>query len=74
MKEIIENNAEIGRQEFKRYIRIKQRKEKLLSVFIGSFIVIATCSLLILNSRLTDNAKKSCIEAGHSENYCNARI
>ena len=55
-------------------IKREKRKEKVLTVFIGLFIVIATCLLLYVNLKLTSNAQKNCIEMGHSENYCYERL
>ena len=56
--------------------RIKREKqiEKVLTVFIGLFIVIATCLLLYASSKLTSNAQKNCIGMGHSENYCYEKL
>lgn len=65
------DNWQIAR--LKRIKREKQR-EKVLTVFIGLFIVIATCLLLYASSKLTSNAQKNCIEMGHSENYCYEKL
>lgn len=55
-------------------IKKEKQREKVLTVFIGLFIVIATCLLLYASSKLTSNAQKKCIEMGHSENYCYERL
>lgn len=65
------DNWQIAR--LKRIKKEKQR-EKVLTVFIGLFIVIATCLLLYANSKLTSSAQKNCIEMGHSENYCYEKL
>lgn len=65
------DNWQIAR--LKRIKKEKQR-EKVLTVFIGLFIVIATCLLLYVNSKLTSDAQKSCIQMGHSENYCYEKL
>ena len=65
------DNWQIARLE--RIKREKQR-EKVLTVFIGLFIVIATCLLLFANYSLTSNAQKNCIKMGHSENYCYEKL
>lgn len=65
------DNWQIAR--LKRIKKEKQR-EKVLTVFIGLFIVIATCLLLYASSKLTSKAQKNCIEMGHSENYCYEKL
>ena len=74
MKEIIEENAKQGYKEYLQVLKKNKRKERTLSIFIGIFIVSATGLLMILSSKLTDDAQKNCIEAGHSEAYCEAKL
>ncbi len=74
MKEIIGENAKQGYREYLQTLRKTKRKERALSIFIGLFIVSATGLLMILSSKLTDDAQKNCIEAGHSEAYCEAKL
>ena len=74
MKEIIEENAKQGYREYLQTLKKNRRKERALSVFIGSFVIVATGLLMILSSKLTDDAQKNCIEAGHSETYCEAKL
>lgn len=65
------NNWQIARE--KRFKR-EEKKAKILTAFVGVFIVILTCLLLILNLKLTNEAQKNCIESGHSENYCYEKL
>lgn len=74
MKEIIEENAKQGYREYLQTLKKNKRKERALSVFIGSFVIVATGLLMILSSKLTDDAQKNCVKAGHSEAYCEAKL
>ena len=74
MKEIIEENAKQGNKEYENYMKKYKRKERTLTIFVGLFIVIATGLLMMLSSKLTDDAQKNCIEAGHSEAYCYEKL
>ena len=74
MKEIIEENAKQGYKEYLQALKKNKRKERALSIFIGLFILSVTGLLMMLSSKLTDDAQKNCIEAGHSEAYCEAKL
>lgn len=78
MQNILERNARQGWLEYniarEERLRKQKRKERVLAIVIGAFIMIATSLLLILNSKLTQGAKESCMSLGHSENYCMERI
>ena len=74
----IEKNARQGwleynllREERLRKVRIKERA---IAIVVGAFIMFATTLILILNSKLMNNAKESCMSLGHSESYCMERI
>ena len=73
----IERNARQGWLEYNlsrekeiERLRKERVKEKLLAIVVGGFIIAATSLLLILNSKLTQDARESCMKLGHSENYC----
>ena len=70
----IERNARQGWLEYNlsREERLKKEriKERVLAIVVGGFVIVATSILLILNSKLTQDAKESCMSLGHSENYC----
>lgn len=74
----IERNARQGWLEYniarEERLRKQKRKERVLAIVVGAFIMIATATILILNSKLMNNAKESCMSSGHSENYCMERI
>lgn len=74
----IERNARQGWLEYnlsreERLIKAKA-KERALAIVVGAFIMVATVTILILNSKLMNNAKESCMNLGHSESYCMERI
>jgi len=54
-------------------IRDKQRNKRL-KVLTGIAIIVIVGLVMFANYKLMDNAKKSCIELGHSENYCVSKI
>lgn len=59
--------------KYNEIIRDKKR-DKILKILIGLVIAITVALLVLINYRLTTNAQKNCIEAGHSENYCYERL
>ena len=61
-KEFLEKEIERKKQE--------QKKERIISIFIGIFIVALVGIVLYQNSKLTNKYIKSCIEVGHNETYC----
>lgn len=70
MKEMLyENKMKMrSKLEQQRKLQKKQeRKENLLFVFVGGFICVATIMLLCnMNNKQINN----CMEAGHSQSYC----
>lgn len=54
----------------KKHQKREKIKEKILSVFIGSFIVLATCLLLLASGNMQKKAIDSCQAKGHNYNYC----
>lgn len=54
-------------------IRDKQRNKRL-KVLTGIAIIAIVGLVMFANYKLMSNAKKSCIELGHSENYCVNKI
>lgn len=74
----IERNARQGWLEYnlsrEERIRKETEKERVLAIVVGAFIMVATSLILILNSKLTQDTKESCMSLGHSENYCMERI
>jgi hypothetical protein len=78
MKDILERNARQGWLEYnlsrEERIRKTKIKERVLAIVVGAFIIVATATILILNSKLMNNAKESCMSSGHSENYCMERL
>ena len=48
----------------------KQRKEKILTYGIITFIVLITGLVLFLNYKLTTNFEQECMAKGYSQNYC----
>ena len=74
MREIIEENAKQGYKEYLQALRKNRRKERALSILIGLFIVSVTCLLMFLSIKMTEDAQKNCIEAGHSKAYCEAKL
>ena len=78
IQKAIERNARQGWLEYniarEERIRKERNKERVLAVFVGAFIMVATALILISNSKLTQDAKENCMSAGHSESYCMERI
>jgi hypothetical protein len=74
----IERNARQGWLEYnlsrEERLRKEKRKERVLAIVVGAFIMVATSLILILNSKLTQDTKESCMSLGHSENYCMERL
>ncbi len=70
----IERNARQGWLEYNLSREARLRKERVLAIVVGGFIIAATSLLLILNSKLTQDARESCMSLGHSENYCIAKL
>lgn len=69
------------RKAFNDYHKAKEEKEirdkqrnKRLKVLTGIAIIVIVGLVMLANYKLMDNAKKSCIELGHSENYCVNKI
>lgn len=48
----------------------QKRKDKILSIFIGLFIIASTCLLIISCSNMTKKAVDNCVYEGNSYNYC----
>lgn len=48
----------------------EKKKDRIISIFIGIFIVALVGIVLYQNSKLTNKYINSCIEAGHNETYC----
>ena len=48
----------------------KQRKEKMLTYFVASFIILITGLVMFLNYKLTTNFEEKCMAKGYSRNYC----
>ncbi len=70
MEEALKNSREKRRAYIKEQIRLQkkeERKEKILAIIIGTFIIIST--LLLLNN-VNDDFMNDCMEAGHSASYC----
>lgn len=65
------NDLQTAREN--KIIRDKKR-DKILKILIGAVIMATVAFLMFINYRLTTNAQKNCIEAGHSENYCYERL
>ena len=74
MQGILDRNYLEGRKQYLKALRKKRIKERVLAVIVGGFIMVATSLLLILNSKLMNDAKESCMSSGHSENYCMERL
>lgn len=74
MQEIIEKNYMESRKKYLQALKKQKAKERILSIIIGVFIVITTILLIVFNYRLTEDAKKSCMSLGHSENYCISKL
>ena len=74
----IEINARQGWVEYnlsrEERLRKEKAKERALAIVVGGFVIVATSLLLILSSKLTQDAKESCMSLGHSENYCMERL
>ena len=74
----IERNARQGWLEYniarEERLRKEKTKERVLAIVVGAFIMIATATILILNSKLMNDTKESCMELGHSESYCVGRL
>ena len=74
----IERNARQGWLEYnlsrEERLRKEKAKERVLAIVVGAFIMVATSIILILNSKLMNNAQESCMSVGHSESYCMERI
>lgn len=64
------------REHKERLERLKreQRKETILATFIAIVIVVMTIALLVIDRNITEDAKESCMNVGHSENYCLSKI
>ena len=65
------NDYHTAREE--KQIRDKKRN-KILKVLIFIVVIVTVALLIFIDYRLTSNAQKSCIEMGHSENYCYERL
>jgi len=74
MQGILERNYLEGRKQHLEALRKERVKERVLAIVVGGFIIAATSLILILNSKLTQDAKESCMSLGHSENYCMERL
>ena len=48
----------------------QQRKEKVLTYFVASFIILITGLVMFLNYKLTTNFEQECMAKGYSQNYC----
>lgn len=60
------SNQERMREMYARQ-RKQQQKETILTFFIGIVIVVMTITLL---GYMTDKEVDKCVNAGHSETYC----
>lgn len=65
------NNLQIERENKK--IREK-KKNKILKILICVVVIVTVALLVFIDYRLTSNAQKSCIQMGHSENYCYEKL
>ena len=65
------NDYHTAREE--KQIRDKKRN-KTLKVLIGVVVIVTVALLVFIDYRLTSNAQKSCIQMGHSENYCYEKL
>ena len=75
MQEVLKENRENTRYqrcliEKARLERRKQLKENALTIFIISFIMFATITLMINVGNSRQEAYDRCIERGHNSNYC----
>lgn len=52
----------------------QQKKERILTVFIATFIVVITITVIALSNKLTNNAISSCVKKGYSANYCSTKL
>ena len=70
----IKNSIETQyRTEIKRQIdrnKKEQKKERILTAIITTFIIVATCLLLLKDTKKTNKVIDNCISRGHNENYC----
>ena len=48
----------------------QQRKEKVLTCFVASFIILITGLVMFLNYKLTTNFEQECMAKGYSQSYC----
>ena len=75
MQEVLKENRENTRYqrcliEKARLERRKQLKENALTIFIISFIIFATITLMVNNNKAQNEAYNECIKKGHNSNYC----
>lgn len=70
LQEVLRENK-LREREFKkeqiRKAKREQRKEFILTMFVASFILLITLMFL---SRINNNFMNDCLNAGHSETYC----
>lgn len=72
-KEMYERMEKQYREALKQNIersRKQHKKEKMLSILIGAFIIVATSVLIIVNADMQKKAVDNCQSKGHSYNYC----
>ena len=74
MQGILERNYLEGKRQHLEALKKEKAKERVLATIICVFIIAATVLILMLNSKLTTDAKESCMSLGHSESYCMERI
>lgn len=69
---LAENRTRYQENLRKEILRAKreQKKETVITVLVGAFIVIATIMLLGNMSKGNEQAMTQCINEGHSTNYC----
>jgi len=74
LQTVLKINREKEWARKKALLKKEQRKEKILTFFIGSFLVVTTIMLLVANVKYDEVNLEKCIKKGFAQNVCEANL
>lgn len=74
LQEVLHENRMRMWEKEKARLKKQQRKESMLGVIVGAFIVVITIVLLVLSNSFNNKAIDSCLENGNTYNYCMSNL
>lgn len=74
LQEVLHQNKINTRKKEIAKIKAERKANRRLNIVISLLTALALILILSLNKKMTDNALESCLNNGHSANYCESHL